>query len=60
MRRVWGLNPLHVLLCPLITRLSLKQMTDHRPVAIRKQLYERVLKKKGLVSLESMNSKWEK
>lgn len=45
-------RPLHVLLCPLITRLSLKQMADHRPVYIYTCSFERGVQKLGLASLE--------
>lgn len=45
-------GPLHVLLCPLITRLSLKQMADHRPVYINTRSFERGVQKLGLASLE--------
>lgn len=45
-------RPLHVLLCPLITRLSLKQMADHRPVYINTRSFERGVQKLGLASLE--------
>lgn len=36
-----GKRPLHILLCPLITRLSLKQMADQRPVYINTCSFER-------------------
>lgn len=36
-----GRSPLHVLLCPLITHLSLKQMADHLPVYISAPWFER-------------------
>lgn len=45
-------RPLHVLLCPLITRLSLKQMADHRPVYINTRSFERGVQKLGLASFE--------
>lgn len=45
-------RPLRVLLCPLITRLSLKQMADHRPVYINTCSFERGVQKLGLALLE--------
>lgn len=44
-RRGGGKSPLHVLLCPLITCLSLKQMADHLPVYISAPWFERVAPK---------------
>lgn len=51
-----GGRPLHVLLCPLITRLSLKQMAGHHPVYINTCLFERGVHKLGLASLEIYES----
>lgn len=45
-------RPLHILLCPLITCLSLKQMADHLPVYINTCSYERHIQKWGLASLK--------
>ena len=41
------------MLCPLITRLSLKQMADHRPVYTNTCSFERGVQKLGLASLET-------